>query len=199
VPREGCLLENGWNVCNYGDAEIKDAYLRQQELLGEPISGFDSRCQTFRFGRLCYNAANAKEWRVEWANLGLQDYTAKGYVPQPGTEPHAAVRDYLIAAMEVGIDIPRTVGRLISQPVCDRGLCRQWSDKQVWIFPQDAQSWHQVQRAPLGLEHSHPRVADGSGGAIGNAVPLIAGIGLGLAGIALLVSRRAPTRRGATI
>ena len=58
VPREGCLHENGLNVCAYGEANLRDAYLRHRELLGEPLTSFDSRGQTFRFGRLTYAPGN---------------------------------------------------------------------------------------------------------------------------------------------
>src|SRR5690348_8019247 len=66
APEQGAVHENGWNVANYDAATIKDTYLRYQGLLGEPVSGFDGRCQSFRFGRLCYHPDNPDDWQAEF-------------------------------------------------------------------------------------------------------------------------------------
>lgn len=200
VPREGCLFVNGWNVCSYGEAALKDHYLRYQDLLGDPVSAFDSRCQTFRFGRLCYSAGNPPEWRVEFANLGLQDLQARGVSPQPGAEPHPAVRDWLISQLEVGLDTTRIVGRTVSQPVCDKtsGRCRQWTDKQLFLFPTDASAGHEVQRAPLGAWSLRPQPIDQPAESrVIAPVPLAAGVVLILVGLAgLMLSGRSAGGRG---
>lgn len=152
-PREGCLYQDGFNICNYGDATIRETYLKYRDLLGSPISSFDSRCQLFRLGKLCYDPGKPPDWKVEWANIGLQDLVANGYSPLPGSEPHPAVRDFLTNQVELGVDTPRVFGRIISPPFCDRatGSCRQWTDKTLFIFPQDAVSGAHVARAPLGV------------------------------------------------
>lgn len=152
-PREGCLFQNGWNVCDYGLATIRDTYLRYADLTGEPLSSFDSQCQTFRFASLCFKPGNPDGWKVEFANLGLQDLTANGFTPQPGVEIHAALRDWIQAQLELGVDVPRVVGRVLSPPICSResGSCRVWTDKTAFSFPADAVSGSQVQRLALGL------------------------------------------------
>jgi hypothetical protein len=53
-PQADALYVNGWNVGNYGEALVKDTYVRYHDLLGEPLSTFDGQCQSFRLGRLCY-------------------------------------------------------------------------------------------------------------------------------------------------
>lgn len=153
VPHEDCLLENGWNICNYGDAALKDLYLRYRPYLGEPVSGFDSRCQRYRLGALCYNPGNPDGWKIEFANLGLSDYLANGFSPQASASPHPAVRDWLLAQMEVGLDTTRVVGPMVSQPHCDQktARCMQWTAKTKFTFPIGAVSADQVQRVPLGL------------------------------------------------
>jgi hypothetical protein len=153
TPLDGCLFLNGRNVCDYGDAVIRDTYLREQAFLGDPISSFDSQSQTFVFGRLTYRRGNPDGWRVEWANLGLQHLTAHGYVPQVGAELHPAVHDWIAAQIELGVDTLRVIGRVVSPPVCNRetGMCQQWFDKAVFRFPSNATAGSQVQRLPLGL------------------------------------------------
>src|SRR5688572_6808084 len=69
-PREGCLFQNGFNICDFGEAKLRDGYLRYAELIGEPLSSFDAQCQTFRFARLCFKAGNPDGWKIEFANLG---------------------------------------------------------------------------------------------------------------------------------
>jgi hypothetical protein len=150
-PRERCAYENGINVCDYGDATLKDVYLRYAEFLGEPVGGFDSRCQTFRFNKLCFNPANPPGWQIEFSNAGLADLQANGLVPLPGAELHPAVRDWLIGQVESGLDTRRVVGRIISPAICDKARCRQWTDKSLFVFAADATAASQVQRAPLGL------------------------------------------------
>lgn len=157
-PREGCFFSNGFNVCNYGEANLKDTYLRFKDYLGAPLSSFDSWSQLFVFGKLSYNPGNPAGWKVEIANMGLMDYQARGFTAQPGSEPHPALRDWLISQLEVNVDTGRLVGRIISPPLCDNatGMCRQWTDKQAFVFPKDAISGSQVQRVDLGLSTVHP-------------------------------------------
>lgn len=197
-PREGCLLENGFNVCDYGTATLKAAYLRHRDLLGEPLSGFDARCQLFRFNRLCFNPANPDGWQVEFANAGLQDLQVNGFTPQPGAELHPAVRDWLISQLEIGVDTTRLIGRVISPPVCDKATnrCRQWTDKALFLFPAEAVSASQVQRAPLGLS-SVPRTASTEPTATKQLPLLVVGLAL-LVGLVLLLSARRP-QQNATI
>jgi hypothetical protein len=199
-PAEGCLFENGWNVCDFGEADVKDVYLRYRGFLGEPISGFDARCQTFRFGRLCYTAGNASDWKVELANLGYQDMLAQGYTPQPGSSPDPALRDWLITQMEAGVDITRLVGRVISEPVCERasqGECRQWTDKGLFVFPRGASAERQIQRAPLGLHFSHPRTREAAPAIDLRRAALVLLALLGMAGLLFLTSRGGASGRSA--
>ena len=161
VPQAGCLLVNGWDVCNYGDATLKDVYLRDQTYLGDPISGFDSQAQWFRFGRLTYNPANPADLQVQFDNLGLKLLQITGRTPDPGAELAPAVRDWLVAIQEVGIDPLVIAGRTISPPICDQhtGTCEQYLDKIVFRFPQDATTASQVTRLPLGTLLRHPEAA----------------------------------------
>jgi hypothetical protein len=158
-PLPGALFENGWNIHNHGDALFRDTFIRYRSFLGEPVSGFDAHCQTFRLGRLCFNAGNRPDWRVEFANLGALDMAVEGYTPNPGRAPHPALRDWLVAQIEVGLDTTRLVGRIISDPVCDRGTrrCVQWAEKQRFEFEASAIAADAVQRQPLGLWLTHPK------------------------------------------
>jgi hypothetical protein len=154
VPREGCIHENGWLICDYGEANLREVYLKHRDLIGDPISSFDSRCQTFTFTRLCYDRGKPDGWKVEFDNLGLRDLRANGFTPQPGAAPHPAVRDWLQWQVDLGLDVQRVIGPLISQPICDRSteLCYQVADKAKFVFRQDATSGTEVQRVPLGLQ-----------------------------------------------
>lgn len=195
TPRANCDVVNGWNVCDYGVANLRDAYLRDADLLGEPVSGFDSHIQRFRFGALTYNPANPADWKVEVANLGLADLKANGMLPNYGAELHPAVRDWLLLQGDNGLDTPRTIGRVISAPVCDATRCRQWTEKQLFIFPPQATAATQVQRAPLGM-WSNPVPPPTA-----NPLPILP-IGAGVAlvgGCALLVTRRRQPTSGITI
>ncbi len=203
VPREGCLFKNGFNVCDYGDATVKEAYLQFEALLGDPLSGFDARCQTFNGGRLCYTPGNPAAWRVQWDNLGAQDAVARGLTLQPNAEPHPALRDWLIGQMELGLDTTRVVGRILTPPVCDRTTrtCKQYTDKQVFLFPEDATWGVDVQRAPLGAWSlhlpNHTRPAPSASG----PSPLLVGASalLALLGGVLLLGRRGSGQLGATL
>lgn len=154
APQQGCLYDNGYNICPYGEANLRDAYLEHRELLGPPLSSFDSRSQVFLFGKLVYTPGNSEKWKVELSNEGLSHLIRNGYGPQPGSQMHPAVSDYLRAQQEVGVDTVRTSGRIISPALRDpvTGLCRQWADKAVYQFPCDAESGTMVQRLALGLE-----------------------------------------------
>lgn len=158
-PEDGAFYANGWNVANIGNARIMDAYLRYQSLLAEPISAFDGRCQNFRLGRLCFEPGNPPDWQVQFDNLGLDDLHVEGRTEKVDAAPHPAVRDWVMTQMEAGVDVLRVVGRFLSDPVCDprTGECRQWTDKQLFLFPKDALTADQVHRAPLGLWLSHPQ------------------------------------------
>ena len=201
APQAGCLHEHGWNICNFGEATIKDSYLRTKTYLGRPVGSFDSRCQTFELGRLCFNPANSDDWQVEFDNLGLVDLTSNGYTPLPGSDPHPAVRDWLLSLSEVGVDPWRVAGRIISEPVCQRGRCSQWADKTRFAFPETAVHANDVQREPLGSWMTHPRqsavtTTDESGLAL---LPLAGAAVLAVAGLALLATRRRSGPRGVTI
>lgn len=199
--RPGCLLLHGWNVCNYGDATLKDSYLRYKTYLGQPVSGFDGACQTFELGRLCYNAANPDDWQVEFDNLGLADLTSQGYTPLPGADPHPAVRAWLLALSEVGVEPWRVAGRIISEPVCERGRCSQWSDKTRFSFPEQAVVATDVQRETLGIWATHPRqlIAAGASNATSELLPLAGAAVLGVAGLAMLLTRRRGMQRGVAL
>ncbi len=157
-PEEGALLENGWLIKNHGDASMHDVYLRYQSFLGEPLAGFDGQRQAFRFGRLVYQPSNPQDWKVEFDNLGWLDMQVAGYTPRPGQTPHPALRDWLLTELEAGWDMPRLVGRIISEPKCDKRTrqCVQWTDKQRFHFAEGALTAAEVQRQPLGLWLTHP-------------------------------------------
>jgi len=196
-PAEGALLENGWRIEDRGEANLKEVYLRNQGFLGEPVTGFDGATQTFRLGRLGYQPNNPPDWKIEFANLGWLDMQTSGLTPNPGRTPHPALRDWLQAQLEVGLDLPRVVGRIISEPVCEGGSCRQWTDKQRFQFPREALTADQVQRAPLGLWLSYPASRPhtvAAGQATVPPVPLILAGVCGLLGLALLRARGGPDR-----
>ena len=159
APVEGSLYDNGWNVMNHGESGLKDTYLRLRHWLGEPISSFDGQCQSFRFGRLCYDPGKPEDWRIELSNSGWEDMLVEGYSPKPGSTPHPAVRDWKLSQLENGADLTRLVGRTISDPICDQKShqCRQWTDKQLFLFEENAISDDRVQRAPLGLWLVYPQ------------------------------------------
>lgn len=205
TPQDGAYFENGWNVANTGAADLMDRYLRYQSFLGEPVSGFNGQCQSFRFGRLCYQPANPSDWKVELANVGLEDLQVQGYSAQPGRDPHPALRDWLYMQLEAGVDLTRVVGRLLSESICDARtrLCRQWADKQVFQFPQDSLTADQVQRLPVGLWLSHPQARPAPvAGSSESASPLSPWpwalvVVLVLVGLLVLMRRSVGANRGA--
>jgi hypothetical protein len=190
---EGGLLENGWLIQNWGDARIKDVYLRYRSWLGEPVSGFDATCQAFRLGRLCYAPGNPPDWKVEFDNLGYLDMQVQGYTPNPGRTPHPALRDWIQSQREAGLDTVRLVGRIVSEPVCDKksGVCTQWTDKQRFSFEDASMSGDHVRRDPLGLWLTHPSARPvGSLPLSFGALPLALAVLVALAGFALLMRRQ---------
>lgn len=155
APRPGCVFDNSYNVCSYGTADFRQVYQQHRELLGTPISAVDaSQCQTFVMAKLCYDPGAPPGWEVQLANLGLDDLTRNGFLPQPGSEQHPAVRDFLAGQQQAGVDIVRVYGRVLSPPICDAisATCRQFMDKTVLVFDKQAVSGVQVQRLPLGLQ-----------------------------------------------
>lgn len=201
APQPSCLHDHGWNICNFGEATIKDTYLRYKTYLGRPVGSFDSRCQTFELGRLCFNAANPDDWQVEVDNLGLTDLTSQGYVPRPGASPHPAVRDWLLSLTEVGVDAWRVVGRILSGPVCEDDQCIQWADKTRFSFPEEAVSAAEVQRDPLGSWMTHPRQSATSDASQPRRMllPLVGAGVLAVVGLALTMTRRRAGPRGMTL
>jgi hypothetical protein len=205
TPIEGCLYDNGFNICV---GEIRQAYLRDKQLLGPPISSAGLNCQIFSHGKLCFDSGAEVGWKVQWANLGHEDLIKNGFTPQPGAELHPAVRDWLTAFVEQGGDPTRQVGRMLSRPIPDptTGQCRVWTDKQKFVFPCDATSGAVVQRASLGMESlpaplptptpvvvaaaSEPGLQLGSG-TIASFVVILALL------LALLRARRSGSRPGA--
>src|SRR5436309_3008836 len=95
-----------------------------------------SQCPTSPSQFAGFEVGNPTDWRVELANLGSADMAIEGYTPNPGRTPHPALRDWLLSQVEVGLDTARVVGRIISDPVCDRTTkrCVQWSEKQRFEF-----------------------------------------------------------------
>lgn len=159
TPLEGALYLNGFNIEDFDGASILDTYRRFQDLLGQPISGFDGSSQSFTFGRLTYLPGNAPDWQVQLDNVGLEELQLEGYTPKPGATPHPAVRDWLVSQYELGTDLTRAVGRIISDPICNaRNECKQYADKQEFLFSRSALTADQVQRAPLGVWLAHPQV-----------------------------------------
>lgn len=192
-PAEGAFLENGWLVQNRGEARIADVYLRYRAWLGEPVSGFDGSCQLFRLGRLCYAPGNPPDWKVELDNLGYLDMQIEGYTPNPGRTPHPALRAWVQSQRESGLDTVRVVGRLISDPICDRntGLCTQWTDKQRFSFDEAARWEDQVRREPLGLWFSHPKARPVAAPPLtSSAIPLGLAVLAALSGLVLLARRQ---------
>ncbi len=202
LRQEDGAYENGWNVQDRGPSRFLTFYLRYKPLLGEPVSGSDGRCQSFRFGRICVNLGNPPDWQVELTNSGLEDLQLEGYTPKPGASPHPAVRDWLVSQMDVGTDVTRVVGRTLSDPLCDKQshACRQWSDKQLFLFQEEALTAAEVQRAPLGLWLAHPqaRVAPATRPQFtpsrASICALVGGVMLSLVALATL---RRPTSTGA--
>jgi hypothetical protein len=159
VAQEGAIYLNGWNVQNHYDAKIKDTYTRYQDLLGEPVSGWNGTSQSFRFGKLIYTPSRPDDWKIEFGNTGMEDLQVNGYTPQLNSTPHPALRDWLQSRNEDGMDIVRVIGPIISQPTCDKkaNICRQWSAKSSFSFPADSLDGQNVVRLPVGLWLSHPK------------------------------------------
>lgn len=198
-PLADAVYENGWNVANHENARIQDTYLSYRRFLGEPITGFDGQCQSFRLGRLCYAPGNPPDWRIELANLGADELEVEGYTAKPGATLHPAVRDYRLSQLELGVDLGRVFGRVISDPICDKRTrtCKQFTDKALFLFDEQAVSGDQVQRAPLGLWRTYPRTRPtGNTESIMPVQPLpliAAGVGVVVALWLLLASQ---SRRG---
>jgi hypothetical protein len=157
APITGALFSNGWNVADISGVGFRAFYERWRDLFGEPTTGFDGLQQCFTFACLRVNPANPPDWRIEIVNAGQQAMLAEGWTPTPGRTPHRAVRDWVLHQLELGVDVPRLVGRFISEPVCQKKLCRQFSEKQLFVFGEDATSFDEVRREPVGLWLSHPR------------------------------------------
>src|SRR4051794_11943293 len=77
-PEPRALYRNGYNV----QLPIMDAYQRSEDLLAEPVTAYDGKCQTFRLGRLCHFPGNPPDWQVQWDNLGLAELQTEGYTPK---------------------------------------------------------------------------------------------------------------------
>lgn len=151
-PRPGAIFVNGFNI----EDPLRDTYARSRAWLGEPVTAFDGRCQRFRFGELCYEPGNDPAWVVQFANLGRQDMEIEGYRPVANASPSPALKDWLRAHYEVGLDITRTIGPVISEPHCTPTVCVQWTMKTRFEFPPNATSASQVRRAPVGLYLTYP-------------------------------------------
>ena len=156
--RDGCLQEHGFNLCDQGTATLKSFWLQHRELLGEPLSGFDGHSQTFRYGRLSYAPEHPAGWEVELTNEGLQALLAQGLTPQPEAPLHPAVAAWLVPQTEVGHEATRIVGRVLSPALCDGTTrqCRQYTDKQLFLFAPDTTNVTEIHRAPLGLLGLYP-------------------------------------------
>jgi hypothetical protein len=156
-PVPGALMSNGFIVGKADEPKFRAFYERYQAWLGEAITTFDGREQTFRFGRLTYNPSNKAGWEIELANVGMFDLQQAGLQPVPGSLPHPLVRDWLIAQQEAGVDVVRLIGRIISDPICVRRVCSQWTDKQRLTWAQNETAIDRVYRAPLGQWLTHPQ------------------------------------------
>jgi hypothetical protein len=153
VPVPGVPASNG---CNIPDPRVQAFVARFEPWLGEAVSPWSGRDQTFAMARLVVTPLNPPDWAVELANLGRDDLMREGISPTPGSIPHPALQSWLVEETEKGTDTVRLVGRILSAPICVRDLCSQFSDKQRFMFRRDATSADQVTRAPLGLWRAFP-------------------------------------------
>ena len=92
----------------------------------------------------------------------------------------------------------RIVGRVLSPALCDQAQrqCRQYTDKQLFLFAPDTASALEVRRAPLGLTGLYPTAEAGESGpapAI-EPWPLVPASLLALLGLLLLVGQRCGVR-----
>lgn len=202
-PLPSALLVNGWVVANWGEARALDTYLRYELFLGEPISPWDGKQQTFRNARLVYTPGNPPDWRIEFASLGRADMEIEGYMPKTGSVPHPAVRDWLQIHHEAGMDTTRLTGRLISEAICDGRTrrCIQWTEKARFEFPGDATSGEQVQRQPLGLWMAYPsaRSIRGQGSSSWPELPQLLAVGAPLVLLFVLLLRGRPSADGSPL
>lgn len=207
---EGAWFENGYNVPNIGPIRFREFYERHREFLGEPVGPFTGTAQPFRYAALTFTGSNPPDWQVQLNNAGELDLLLAGYLPKPSSSPHPAVRDYLLALLERGIEVPRLIGPIISEPICTAprvgGLksCVQWTMKARFEFAESALTGHEVQRMPIGLWQTHPKFRPGatmeseSTRTFFSPSLLLAGM-LGLAGLLLLFRRRRVSIGGAPL
>lgn len=187
-----CSFENGFNIC----PPLQETYLKLQELLGPPISGFDiqKREQCFLFGCLVYNPGNEKDWQVQLINVGTQELRLKGIPIKNTPEIHQAVREIILNEQEHSIDTTRTIGRIISDPIIDKdGKLIQLAEKVG--FKIDLTSG-QAQRLPLGLSYIHAPVAPPQKPIWESLGMAPIAIALVLVGLVFLVKRASGSRIG---
>lgn len=197
-PKDGAILVNGWLIENHGSARILDSWERYQAFLSEPISGWDGKSQRFRGGELVYTPGNPPDWQVEFSSLGWRMMQTGGFTPSPGQTPHPALRLLIQSQIEVGIDAPRVIGRVISIPLCRDGWCWQYTDKQAFFLPEDAASADLVQRIPVGLCLAYPVncAATTTKSAPRPGFDLRLAVAVALGAIGLLMLRGVGTNRG---
>jgi hypothetical protein len=203
-PEVDAIFLNGFNVANRDQIRFKDFYEQHADWLGEPIGPFTGASQAFRFCQLTFNLSNPPEWRTELSNCGEADMRLEGFTPQPAgsASAHPALRDYLVDLYQRGVDVPRLVGPIISEPRCQAKtkLCTQWTMKARFEFPASAASGDAVRRLPIGLWLTHPRLRPAPAGEQPDEAPssgpppgLSIGLVLGLIACLLLVR---PKRQG---
>ena len=203
-PIPGATFVNGYNVADIGPCAFQARYAAAEPLLGPPVGPFTGRSQDFLFGRLVCAPGNPSGRAVLFDDLGMAHLRLRGIAPQPGSEPHPAVRSHILNALETGLDPQAIFGRVISPAVCDRERrCSQYTDRQRLDFDDAPNA--QVVWAPLGclLNHACQRAmttANRAAAARANRTLLGAltalGVALAGAGVVALARRRAGGRFG---
>jgi hypothetical protein len=147
---------------------------------------------------LSYKPGNPSEWKVEFDSLGEMDMRVEGFTPKPNASLHPALRDFLRTQLEVGIDILRVYGPVISDPICSAGSCRQWTAKARFEFDQAAVGADAVQRLPIGLWLTYPGARSIRGPGPFNFAPLLGAGVLVLLAVLSQMSRKNGARYRAT-
>lgn len=143
---------NGFNIRNNAQAKVRDAYRVFATYIGFPVGPYEHDCQTFQFGKLCYDFT-AEPYHVSLDNLGQTRMTDDGLTPDSTSQPHPAVKAWMDEAAVVSMTKDRLTGAVISPPDCNRypGWCVQYTQRFLLVVPDGATKASQVFKAPLGL------------------------------------------------
>jgi hypothetical protein len=146
-PVPGEAFANGYNIPSTAPCNFADVYAGASVLTGPPIAGFTGRSQDFLYVRLLCSPLDPTK-PVVYANLGDEELRNQGLLPDPIAKPHPLVAQYFADSQASGLD-PTFYGRILSNPICAAGSCKQYTDRTLLLIDERVKT---VRWAPLGCE-----------------------------------------------